>query len=168
MTLKRKAIRGSVLLTAGEAIVYGASFARNMLLARLLTKADFGIAATFSMVVMLLEFSPPARNFAVRGPRQGRRPAGFHRFGSPRPIRGRSAWCRDNGRRCVAFGRAFRLGRATRGDARSGPDSIAPRGGASGYSSLRAGSPLWPIGDDRDGAANCDHPRSVATRRLAE
>ena len=57
MTLKKKAIRGSALLTGSEAIVYGASFVRNMLLARLLAKADFGIAATFSMVVMLLEFS---------------------------------------------------------------------------------------------------------------
>jgi O-antigen/teichoic acid export membrane protein len=45
------------MLTVGEGISYGSSFIRNMILARVLTKADFGIAATFSMVIMLLEFS---------------------------------------------------------------------------------------------------------------
>lgn len=57
MSLRKQAFRGSTLLIAGEAVVYGSSFVRNMILARLLTKADFGIAATFSMVITLLEFS---------------------------------------------------------------------------------------------------------------
>jgi O-antigen/teichoic acid export membrane protein len=57
MALRKQIFRGSTLLIAGEAVVYGSSFIRNMILARLLTKADFGIAATFSMVITLLEFS---------------------------------------------------------------------------------------------------------------
>jgi hypothetical protein len=39
------------MLSLGEGVVYGASFIRNMILARLLTKANFGIAATFAMVI---------------------------------------------------------------------------------------------------------------------
>jgi O-antigen/teichoic acid export membrane protein len=46
-----------MVISLGEAIVYACSFVRNMILARLLTKADFGIAATFAMVILLLEFS---------------------------------------------------------------------------------------------------------------
>jgi O-antigen/teichoic acid export membrane protein len=46
-----------MVLTIGEVVIYGSSFVRNMILARLLTKADFGIAAAFSMIITLLEFS---------------------------------------------------------------------------------------------------------------
>lgn len=45
------------MLTAGEGVIYGSSFVRNMILARMLTKADFGIAAAFAMIITLLEFS---------------------------------------------------------------------------------------------------------------
>jgi O-antigen/teichoic acid export membrane protein len=57
MSLKRKAVHGSLLLTLGEVAIYGSSFIRNMILARLLTKADFGVAATFSLIMTLLEMS---------------------------------------------------------------------------------------------------------------
>jgi O-antigen/teichoic acid export membrane protein len=57
MNLFSKAVRGSAVLTLGEGVGYGASFVRNMILARLLTTADFGIAATFAMVILLLEMS---------------------------------------------------------------------------------------------------------------
>jgi O-antigen/teichoic acid export membrane protein len=57
MSLRRQSIRGSFVLTLGEGVGYGASFVRNMILARMLTKADFGIAAAFSMIITLLEFS---------------------------------------------------------------------------------------------------------------
>ena len=57
MSLRKTALRGSMILTLGEVVSYGASFVRNMILARLLTKADFGIAATFAMIMMFLEFS---------------------------------------------------------------------------------------------------------------
>jgi len=52
-----KALRGSFLLTASEGAIYGLSFIRNMIMARMLTKADFGITAAFSMIITLLEFS---------------------------------------------------------------------------------------------------------------
>lgn len=57
MSLRGKAAKGSLWLTVGGIVGNGASFVRNMILARVLTKADFGIAATFSLVITLLEFS---------------------------------------------------------------------------------------------------------------
>ena len=39
-----------------EIVNQGAGFVRNMILARLLTKADFGVAATLAMIITLLEF----------------------------------------------------------------------------------------------------------------
>jgi O-antigen/teichoic acid export membrane protein len=57
VSLKRSAATGSLLLLVGQSAVYGASFVRNMILARLLTTADFGIAATFSLIIMMLELS---------------------------------------------------------------------------------------------------------------
>jgi O-antigen/teichoic acid export membrane protein len=57
MSIRQQSVRGSLVLTLGEGVVYGASFVRNMILARMLTKADFGIAAAFSMIITLLEFS---------------------------------------------------------------------------------------------------------------
>jgi O-antigen/teichoic acid export membrane protein len=50
-----KLLRGTVLLTLGQVASYGLSFARNVILARLLTKADFGMAALFGMTISLLE-----------------------------------------------------------------------------------------------------------------
>lgn len=50
-------LRGSIVLTAGRTISYGLGFIRNLILARLLTKSDFGLAAVFSMAMMLLEVS---------------------------------------------------------------------------------------------------------------
>lgn len=57
MSLRLKTVRASMVLTLGEVVVYASSFIRNMILARMLTKADFGIAATFTLIVVLLEFS---------------------------------------------------------------------------------------------------------------
>ncbi len=57
MSLRGKAFKGSVLLTVGGLGDHGGSFVRNMILARVLTKADFGIAATLGLVITLLEFS---------------------------------------------------------------------------------------------------------------
>lgn len=48
-------MRGAALLTAGQIGTYGLSFARNLILARLLTKADFGLASALAMAVSLLE-----------------------------------------------------------------------------------------------------------------
>ena len=57
MTLRRSVLRGTVILSIGEVLTYGLSFGRNMILARMLTKADFGIAVTFAMVLTILEFA---------------------------------------------------------------------------------------------------------------
>ena len=57
MSVRRKSARGTLVLTLGEAVIYGCSFVRNMILARVLTKEDFGISAAFSLIITLLEFS---------------------------------------------------------------------------------------------------------------
>lgn len=57
MKLRSKVIRGSVVLMTSEALGYSASFARNMLLARLLTKVDFGVAASFALVIGMMELA---------------------------------------------------------------------------------------------------------------
>ena len=57
MGLRGKLFKGSVVIASTEALTYGSSFLRNMLLARLISKADFGIAASFGMVLAVLEFS---------------------------------------------------------------------------------------------------------------
>lgn len=57
MSLRRRAVKGSLLLALSESVSWGSAFVRNMILARMLTKADFGIAATFSLIITLLEFS---------------------------------------------------------------------------------------------------------------
>jgi O-antigen/teichoic acid export membrane protein len=51
----RDLLSGAVLLSVGQVAGYGLSFTRNLILARLLTKADFGLAAALSMAISLLE-----------------------------------------------------------------------------------------------------------------
>jgi O-antigen/teichoic acid export membrane protein len=53
--LKTRVLKGAMALSAGQAVVYGCAFIRNVILARMLLKADFGIAATFAMTVSALE-----------------------------------------------------------------------------------------------------------------
>lgn len=50
-------LRSTVLLAAGQIASYGLSFLRNIILARVLTKTDFGLAALFSMTISLLELA---------------------------------------------------------------------------------------------------------------
>jgi O-antigen/teichoic acid export membrane protein len=57
MNIRVKSVRGSLVLSLGEAVVYGLSFIRNMILARMLTKSDFGIAAALALIITLFEFS---------------------------------------------------------------------------------------------------------------
>jgi len=57
MSFRSELGKASLQLGMGEAVIYGASFARNMILARMLAKADFGIAAALAMIITLLEFS---------------------------------------------------------------------------------------------------------------
>lgn len=57
MSLRKQVLAGAGWAAAGEGVGYAASFVRNMILARLLSKADFGMAAVFAMVMSLLEFT---------------------------------------------------------------------------------------------------------------
>ncbi|MBL9171152.1 MAG: oligosaccharide flippase family protein [Verrucomicrobiales bacterium] len=57
MNLRRTALRGSALLAAAAVLSNGAGFARNVMLAHALSKADFGIAATLGLVISLFELS---------------------------------------------------------------------------------------------------------------
>lgn len=57
LNLRESVFRGAMLLGLGECVVYGLSFARNIILARLLSRADLGIAATFSIVLTVFELS---------------------------------------------------------------------------------------------------------------
>lgn len=57
MQMREKVLKGSFVLILGDGVAYGASFVRNMILARLLLKADFGVAAVFAMFISILEFT---------------------------------------------------------------------------------------------------------------
>ncbi|MGA4645475.1 oligosaccharide flippase family protein [Limisphaera sp. 4302-co] len=70
MALRKQVLTGTGWVALGEGIGYVASFARNMILARLLSKADFGMAAVFAMVMSLLEFTAKLSvgRFLIRDP----------------------------------------------------------------------------------------------------
>ena len=50
-------VKGTVVLSVGRVGSYGLSFIRNLILARVLAKADYGLASLFSMSIILLEFT---------------------------------------------------------------------------------------------------------------
>jgi O-antigen/teichoic acid export membrane protein len=52
-----KLFRSAMVLAVGRSAGYALSFLRNLILARMLAKADYGLAAVFAMAVSLLEFS---------------------------------------------------------------------------------------------------------------
>jgi O-antigen/teichoic acid export membrane protein len=55
MSLAQKALRGSFYITIGEVVSQLSSLLRNIILARVLTKADFGIAAILGMTISIFE-----------------------------------------------------------------------------------------------------------------
>ncbi|MCC6360767.1 MAG: oligosaccharide flippase family protein [Phycisphaerales bacterium] len=55
MTLRRRVFHGALSLAAGQALGQGLSFLRNVIVARLLSPEDFGVAATFAITVSLFE-----------------------------------------------------------------------------------------------------------------
>ncbi len=57
MSERGKLFRGSVIITLGRVLGYGLSFGRNLILARILARADYGLAAVFAMAMTLLEIS---------------------------------------------------------------------------------------------------------------
>lgn len=62
MSIRARVIRGGLTLGAGQAGTQAMAFLRNVIVARLLTQADFGVAATFAITVSLFDM---ASNFAV-------------------------------------------------------------------------------------------------------
>lgn len=57
MSKQNEYLKSTIVLTLGQIVSYGFSFVRNILLARMLSKADFGLAAVFAMTISLLEIS---------------------------------------------------------------------------------------------------------------
>lgn len=55
MTIKETAIKGTIFLVAGRMLDRGLQFLRNIIVARLVSPEDFGIAALFAMTVSFLE-----------------------------------------------------------------------------------------------------------------
>ncbi len=70
MSLRRTAARGSATLAGAAAVSNVAAFVRNVILAHILTKADFGIAATLALVIALFELSAKigVARFVVQDP----------------------------------------------------------------------------------------------------
>ena len=57
MLESRKLLRGTAVLTTGRMAGYVLSFLRNLILARMLAKADYGLASVFGTAMALLEVS---------------------------------------------------------------------------------------------------------------
>ena len=53
----RKVLKGASFLSGSEVVSQTCAMARNMILARILTKSDFGVAALLSMILMVFEMS---------------------------------------------------------------------------------------------------------------
>lgn len=53
----RKTLKGASFLSLAEVVNQGCSFLRNVILARHLTKADFGVAALLAMIITLFELA---------------------------------------------------------------------------------------------------------------
>jgi O-antigen/teichoic acid export membrane protein len=56
MALNTKVLRGSAVLTLNELVSNGCSVLRNLILARVLSKDDFGVVATLTVTFLFLEF----------------------------------------------------------------------------------------------------------------
>jgi len=56
MSQRAKILKGSFLVTLTAVVSYASGFARNMVFARILTKADFGVVATIAMMMSLFEW----------------------------------------------------------------------------------------------------------------
>jgi O-antigen/teichoic acid export membrane protein len=54
---ERKILNSFMIVTVGQTVSYALSFLRNLILARMLTRADYGLAATFALAVGMLELT---------------------------------------------------------------------------------------------------------------
>ena len=66
-----RVFKGATLLTLSRVVGYGLSFVRNIVLARMLTKADFGLSGAFATTILMLELSGRAGlpQLIIRSPR---------------------------------------------------------------------------------------------------
>jgi O-antigen/teichoic acid export membrane protein len=55
MLSSNKAIKGTIVLTISQVTIFVCRFIRNIIIARILTKEDYGIAATFALTVTTIE-----------------------------------------------------------------------------------------------------------------
>ena len=55
MSSSNKTIKGAAVLTISQLTIFACRFIRNIIVARILTKEDFGIAATFALTVTTIE-----------------------------------------------------------------------------------------------------------------
>lgn len=55
MTLHRQIIKAATFLGTGQLAIFACRFVRTLIVARVLTKADYGIASTFALTVAMLE-----------------------------------------------------------------------------------------------------------------
>lgn len=56
-SLRTRTLQGAAVLSAGEVLSYGCALVRNIILARILTKADYGIVASFGIMVSMLDLT---------------------------------------------------------------------------------------------------------------
>jgi O-antigen/teichoic acid export membrane protein len=75
MPLAHRVVKGTSVIACGEVITQGCNLLRNIILARALTKADFGVAAMLGMIVSLMEIGGrlSIENLVVQS-RQGDQP----------------------------------------------------------------------------------------------
>jgi O-antigen/teichoic acid export membrane protein len=57
MGTRKKLVKGAGVLTTSRVISYGLSFGRNLILARILSKADFGLASLFWVTLTFMDFT---------------------------------------------------------------------------------------------------------------
>lgn len=76
MGLLRDSLKGSFTLSAGQAVSYLCSFVRLMIFARIMERADFGTAATFTLVIGVLEMGcNMSLNIVIVQAKDGNRPS---------------------------------------------------------------------------------------------
>lgn len=54
---EQRTISSFIMITVGQTAAYAFSFIRNLILARMLTRADYGLAATFGLAVTMLDLN---------------------------------------------------------------------------------------------------------------
>src|SRR5512140_2861479 len=53
--IKMRVAKGGIKLSAGQAVNQGLSFLKNVIIARLLSPSDYGVAATFAITLSIVE-----------------------------------------------------------------------------------------------------------------